>query len=702
MLQSRFLIIFCFTLFISFWSCKEKEGVKNEHAFTNDLINETSPYLLQHSHNPVDWRPWSQEALDVAAKENKLVLVSVGYSSCHWCHVMEEESFEDLEVAELMNANFINIKVDREERPDVDHIYMTALQLLKGSGGWPLNVITLPNGKPIYGGTYHTKEQWIRVLTDIANRYKADPEEANAYADRLAKGIEEVNTIRPINDFENLTKSTLENSIALWKKDWDLQLGGNKGSQKFMLPLNLSFLLDYAEIANDVQAKTFVKTTLDKMALGGIYDHIGGGFYRYSTDASWKVPHFEKMLYDNAQLVSLYSKAYSIFKDERYKKVVVETLDFLEREMKHTEGGYYAALDADSEGEEGKFYVWELEELKSVLKTDFPLFKAFYKIAPNQVWENGTYIIHESTNRPDFAKIHNLSVSELNENISKWKALLLTARGSRIAPRKDDKLITSWNALLISGFIDAYKVFGNREYLDRALSSFTSVTNLKSNGELVHTYKDGKSVEGFLEDYAFLTKAALDIYLVTLDPTYLNIAQRLNTKIQKDFLDPDSGLYRYNSEAKLISKILKVDDGVIPSPNAVVANNLFKLGHIMYDIELLKKAKGMLSSVVPHLEKNAFNYSEWNALFLKTVYPYFEVAVVGEDAKALVAQLNTHDLPNSLVLGSTEASELPLFKSRFVENETFIYVCKESTCKLPVTTVNEALEQLSSFKLSAH
>tara|TARA_R110002033_G_scaffold169897_3_gene211250 strand:+ start:3758 stop:5881 length:2124 start_codon:yes stop_codon:yes gene_type:complete len=681
-------------------SCKGNDPNQNkkEHAFTNDLVHETSPYLLQHAHNPVDWKPWSKHALETAAKENKLVLVSIGYSSCHWCHVMEEETFENEVVAKLMNENFVNIKVDREERPDVDQIYMTAIQLLRGQGGWPLNIITLPDGKPLYGGTYHTTAQWIKILTDISTKYKTNPEEARAYADRLAAGIEEVNIIEPSDSAEMLNKNTLTTSISNWKSNWDMEWGGNKGDLKFMLPVNLSFLLDYATITHDAEALSFVKTSLDKMAMGGVYDHIGGGFFRYSTDAYWKIPHFEKMLYDNAQLVSLYSKAYITFKDPLYKTIAEETLEFIEQEMKNPKGGYYAAIDADSEGEEGKYYVWTQEELKTVLQKDFDLFREFYGITPKQVWENNAYVIHTLKYRGAFAKEKNLNLSSLNEQISKWQKLLMKARNSRIAPRKDDKIITSWNALLISGFVDAYKAFHNEEYLQRAIADLEFITN--NSGEknkLVHSYKkESKKIPGFLEDYAFLANAALDVYEVTLDTSYLNQAIALNTIVQEDFNDPESGLFVYSADENLISKILKIDDGVIPSPNAVAAHNLFTIGHIMYTIEFTQKAQNMLASVVPQVTESPSNYSKWNSLLLKTTHPFYEIAVVGDNAKALVQELHAHTMPNSIVIGSTMKSELPLFKGRYSSKETLIFVCEEQTCKLPVATVNEALKQLSN------
>ena len=682
-------------------SCKENQGQleKSTHKFTNALVEETSPYLLQHAHNPVNWKAWSQEALIEAEKEKKLVLISIGYSSCHWCHVMEEETFEDEAVAKIMNENFINIKVDREERPDVDQVYMTALQLISGNGGWPLNVITLPNGKPLYGGTYHTKEQWTKVLTKISNLYNDDPIKAAEYSDMVAQGIADANLVEPAENTKPLTKDAMRTSVENWKPNWDTKEGGEKGTQKFMIPTSLSFLLDYAMLTDDNAAKAHVEKTLDKMLLGGIYDHIGGGFFRYSTDANWKVPHFEKMLYDNAQVLSLYSKAFQIFKKPEYKQVVLETIAFLEREMKYVSGGYYAALNADSEGVEGKFYVWKEEELKAVLGGDFDLFASYYTIKTKAAWEEDTYVLHKLQDNSNFASGHSLSSEQLLTINKTWQNQLLKTRDKRTRPSTDDKIITSWNALLIKGFVDAYKAFGRKEYLEKAKSIYAFVVDKSyKEGKLVHTYKEGsRQTQGFLEDYAFLADALLGLYGVTMDTEYLDASQKLTKKAESLFADEASGMYRYNDNDHLIAKILKTDDGVIPSPNAVMAHNLFLLGHIEYNTEYTQKAQRMLSALVPAITERAASYSKWDALLLNSVYPFYEVAVVGKKAESLIKELHENYVPNTLVVGTTEKSAAPLFKERYFDDGTFIYVCKNTTCKLPVETVVKALEQLKNF-----
>ena len=688
-------LVIVLTMLLS--SCKEQpKKAETAHQYTNALINETSPYLLQHAHNPVDWRPWSQDALNEAKEKGKLVLVSIGYSSCHWCHVMEEETFENDSIAQLMNANFVNIKVDREERPDVDQIYMTAVQLMKGDGGWPLNVITLPNGKPLYGGTYHTKEQWKKVLTDISRLYNDDPEKAAQYAAMVADGIQEVNIISPSDDFTQLKKEAIFDGIANWKPLWDNVWGGDTRNEKFMLPSNLDFLIDYALLAKDEAALAHVELTLDKMALGGLYDHIGGGFFRYSTDAKWKIPHFEKMLYDNAQALSLYSKAYQVFKKPLYKDVITGTVEFLEREMKHPKGGYYAALDADTDGEEGKFYVWTVAELQSVLDGDFELFASYYTIEEQAIWENGNYVLHRLMDDTQFLKLHSLSKSTLENLKTKWKTKLMKARAKRTRPRTDDKILTSWNALLINGYVDAYNALGTETLQTNATNILEFIqANGYRNNELGHSYKkDSKHIAAFLEDYSLLANAALNLYSATLNTTYLSLAQELTQTAQEKFNDESSGMYTYNEGDKLIAKLIKTDDGVIPSSNAIMAHNLFQLGHIRYDQNDLKKSKAMVSAMVEVIKETPYSYAKWDALLLNMSYPYYEVAIVGTEAHGLMKAMGTIHIPNTLLVGSTKESNLALFEGRYDEDGTYIYVCRDNTCKLPVKTTQEALKLL--------
>jgi len=685
-----------FTFLAMLNSCKEQA---KEHAYTNALIEETSPYLLQHAHNPVDWRPWSEAVWEDAKAEDKLVIISVGYSSCHWCHVMEEETFEDEEVAKLMNENFISVKVDREERPDVDQVYMTATQLLTGSGGWPLNVIALPDGKPLYGGTYHTKKQWTEVLAEISKMYKEDPARAYQYGDRVAQGIQAVNYVEKPTETVPIDIDALETGMAEWRKFWDMEWGGHSSDQKFMMPGNLLFLLHYAQEADDTTSREFVKTTLDKMMQGGLMDQVGGGFYRYSTDAYWKVPHFEKMLYDNAQALSLYAAGHKIFGGLEYQNVIEQTISFLDREMSNGQGAYYAALDADSEGEEGKYYVWTREELQTILGDDFELFSTYYGINPGSEWEEGKYVLFRNLSDGEFLKVYDMGYQELLELKMGWKKKILSERSMRVAPGLDDKIITSWNALLITGLVDAYEATGQRQYLTKAKGIYTFLqTNNNDDQGLVHTYKPGgKRNAGFLEDYVYLAHSALRLYSATGETVYLDEAHQLYLAAEKRFSDSASGLLRYSESSELIATVVKTNDDVMPSANAVMAQNAFLLGHIAYDKELVNQAQQMVAILWNRSSQNPENYSRWNSLGLQMMYPFFEIAIVGKEAKKKAPEIQKEFLPNALVVQSDEDSDLPLFKGRYADGDTYIYVCRDNTCKLPVQTTEEALDQLASW-----
>ena len=457
-----------FICLLSLTSCSQVQEKKDnmnstEYIFTNQLIHETSPYLLQHAHNPVNWYPWGKEALDKAQKENKLIIVSIGYAACHWCHVMEHESFENEEVAKYMNDNFVAIKVDREERPDIDQVYMNAVQLLTGSGGWPLNCIALPDGRPIYGGTYFPKIQWINMLTQVSDFVKQNPDKAEQQAKSLTQGVQSSEMIYLNTEEAKFTTDDLNSIFTTWKSNIDFKNGGYNRAPKFPLPAGYQFLLHYNYITEDADALKAVTTTLNKMADGGIYDQIGGGFSRYSTDAYWKVPHFEKMLYDNAQLVSLYSSAYQKTKDPKYKIIVTETLDFIQRELTSKEGGFYSSLDADSEGEEGKFYVWTKSELQKALGNKADLIIDYYNVTEKGNWENSQNILFKSATDKKIADKYNITERELTKRVLEAKKILLKERKKRIRPGLDDKILTSWNALMLKAYIDAYRVFDNNK-----------------------------------------------------------------------------------------------------------------------------------------------------------------------------------------------------------------------------------------------
>ena len=668
---------------------------------SNNLINETSPYLLQHAYNPVDWNPWNKQNLEKAKKENKLVVISIGYSSCHWCHVMEKESFEDSLVASIMNEKYISIKVDREERPDVDQVYMNAVQLMTGSGGWPLNVITLPDGRPIWGGTYFSKDQWISALTQISDLYNKEPERFINYATTLEKGIKSLDIITT-NDNQELASIDLDKHIGSLVNKIDKKNGGFSGAPKFMMPNNIHFLLRSAYQNNDKETLKLVNLTLEKMAYGGVYDQIGGGFSRYSTDEKWHIPHFEKMLYDNAQLISLYSDAYLITNDELYKNVVYETINFVLKELTNSNGGFYSSIDADSKSLDGKenegaYYVWKEDELKKLLKNEFIVFSDYYNINKYGYWEDDNYVLIKNKSDAAFAKVHNLSKEELSKKIDAWKKILIKARDKRSMPNIDDKILTSWNGLMINAFIDAYRVFKDKDFLDVASSSaeFIVKNMKKTDGGLYHSHKDGKSkINGYLEDYAASIQAFLNLYENTLDEKWLNTSNDLMKYTYKNFFNAETNMFYFTSKLddKLISRTVEFRDNVIPSSNSIMANNLFKLSHYFDNKKYLNSSQQMVNNIKDQIELYPGGFSNWMNLILNINKNFYEIAVVGDKAIEKIKELNENYLPNKIIIGSLESNPLPLLKNRFVEGETYIYVCVNKACKMPVKTVKEALK----------
>ncbi len=702
MKQFSFLII----SLVLITSCKNKKMSIYKH--TNDLITETSPYLLQHAHNPVNWHAWNDETLALAKKENKLLLISVGYSSCHWCHVMEEESFENEDVAAIMNKYFINVKVDREERPDVDQIYMNAVQLMTGSGGWPLNCVALPDGRPVWGGTYFKKDDWVKTLTQIGDLYINKPETVVEYAEKLTEGVKQSGLVT-LNTEESLfTKDYVTETVKKWGIYFDDDLGGMNKAPKFPMPNNYHFLLRNAYQNNNDTLKKYVNNTLTKIALGGIFDHVGGGFSRYSVDSKWHIPHFEKMLYDNGQLVSLYSDAYLATKNELYKETVYHTLEFIERELLDASGGFYSALDADSlndkdELEEGAYYVWTTKELQHLLKDDFALFTDYYNVNEYGFWEHSNYHLIRSISDNDFVIKHSLNLNSLKEKTSKWRKVLLKERSKRKRPRLDDKILTSWNGIMLKGYIDAYRVFNNSHFLDVALKNakFIESSLLKEDGTLYRNYKNGKaSINGYLEDYSAIIDAYISLYEVTLDDKWLQLSKALADTSFDYFFDSTSKMFYFtsNKDTQLIARKMEVEDNVMPASNSMMAKNLFKLSHYFDNEYYLKTSKQMLSNMVNNIPNYGSAYSNWLDLYSNFTEGYFEVAVSGKDALKKVKEINQKYIPNKLICGSISESDLPLLKSRFVENNTLIYVCVNKTCQLPTEDTNQAFEQIKNLQ----
>lgn len=668
-------------------------------AHTNRLARETSPYLLQHAHNPVDWFPWGDEAFAKAKAENKLVLVSIGYSTCHWCHVMERESFEDEGVAKLMNDHFVCIKVDREERPDVDQVYMTAVQLMTGRGGWPLNCFTLPDGRPVYGGTYFPPDQWPQVLENLHRTWREEPKKVLAYAGRLHAGVAQSELVTLNTAPPNFTRKQVEQLADNMEKHFDTAWGGPDRAPKFPMPNNYGFLLRFATVTGRRALAKQVRLTLDKMAQGGIFDQVGGGFSRYSTDISWKVPHFEKMLYDNAQLVSLYCHAFQAFHDDSYRDVVERTLGWAQREMRSPDGLWYSALDADSEGEEGLFYLWTGQQLDAALGDDAAFAKAYYNVDGEGYWEHGRNILLRTMDDAACARRLGLDRQELADRRTRVNAKLLAEREKRVRPALDDKVLTSWNAMMVTALCDAHDALGNAEYLRQAEVTMHAMLSLcrRDDGGLWHTHTKGvAAVNGYLEDYSFTVEALLALYQATFDETWLQEARTLAEYAMAHFLDESSGMFFQTSklDPPLIARQMEVTDNVIPSSNSSMAIGLFLLGHLDDDRRALSISKQQLNNVLKGMADYPSGYSNWAQLLMDHVYPWYEIAITGPEALERRQGFGEHYIPGRVYTGSTGRSQLPLLEDKYTDRGATIYVCENKVCRLPVQTVEDALSQI--------
>ncbi len=677
----------------------EDKTKMNEHKYTNKLAEESSPYLLQHAHNPVNWYPWGEEALTKAQKENKLILVSIGYAACHWCHVMEKESFEDEEVAALMNEQFVCIKVDREERPDIDQIYMEAVQMMTGGGGWPLNCFAMPDGRPVYGGTYFRKNQWQQVLYSLSNMYQTDKQKMLNVAADLSKGLLESEIIGSKEEAKEYTVDDLKEIIEPWKPHFDKKDGGNNRAPKFPLPNSYDFLLNYSYYSSDNETLNHVHNTLNKMALGGIYDQAGGGFARYSVDRFWKVPHFEKMLYDNGQLVSLYSKAFQLSKNEEYKRVVYQTLEFIDRELSSPEGAFYSSLDADSEGEEGKFYVWDKKELDDLLGEDTKLYCDYYQVHSQGNWEHGKNILHRGEKEEQIASKYNLSPNQLTDKIAKLNKIVLKEREKRIRPGLDDKILASWNGLMLKGYVDAYRAFDDSIFLKKALqnANFLAGKMIEKDFRIWRNYKNEKtSINGFLDDYAFVIDAFIALYQTTFDEKWINLAKNLTDYAIAHFMDEQSGMFFYTSDLdpKLIARKMELHDNVIPGSNSAMAKNLYYLGHIFYDDNYINMASQMLHNIKNDIKRSGAYYSNWGILLAHFVHGVKEVAIVGVEALNYRKKLDMNYLPQCIFAGNSTQSQLPILQDRMQDGKTTIYICENRVCKLPVNMVEEAMKMI--------
>ena len=664
---------------------------------TNRLYLETSSYLLQHAQNPIYWQRWNENLYSDFNTEEKLIVVSIGYSSCHWCHVMEKETFEDDKVANYMNQNFISIKVDREENPEIDNIYMTATQMMTGSGGWPLNVVCLPDGRPVYGGTYHTKEQWLEVLGKIQNLYENNKEQLYVFAKKVEKGIQEVNRFEYTKEASSFKSEILKNEMAYWSQNWDTVNGGEQQSQKFITPVKFNYIQQYQYLEKDQKIKSYYENTLENIANSGIVDHLKSGFYRYTVDPEWKIPHFEKMLYDNAQLLTLYSTAYKEFKNPLFKSTVYKTFEFLKKQMKNKEGGYYAAIDADNDKGEGRYYIFNSDEIKKIADSDLLLVQDYYRINLNKPFDKSFYHLRLTDDLEGLLKKYSLTTDQLNKKREAWEIKFESLKKDREFPLIDNKIITSWNALMISGLVCAFEAFGDTIFINHAEETFRFLLkNLFSSGKLMHTYQANEAkIEANLEDYAFTIQAALDLYKNTGTILYLEQANKLTQQAIKKFNTSENPFLTFTESPVLFSEIVSVDDNVIPSANAIMAMNLWKMGHLLGNEDFSNIAKNMLEGISSFFrDGRSSDYSQWAKLIAIEAYSFKEVVIVGSEAKKLNKELQQNYLPNVLFQISEKESEMPLLKDRFFEGETLIYVCENKVCLMPVAKVTEALKFL--------
>lgn len=668
----------------------------------NELQFESSPYLLQHAQNPVHWKAWNDKSLELAKKENKLIIVSIGYSTCHWCHVMEHESFEDDEVAKLMNEHYISIKVDREERPDVDSHYMKAVQLMNQQGGWPLNVVCLPDGNPIWGGTFFRKKDWMQALTKLQELFLSNPTDLYDYAQKLNNHIANAGQAPIKNEVES--DFDLDDLVKDWVHYFDRIYGGYGNAPKFMLPNSLNFYQKYCSLQKEYTGIEFVDLTLTRMAWGGLFDAVQGGFSRYSVDKQWHIPHFEKMLYDNAQLLSLYADGYKRTKKPLYKEVLIKTIQFIIDEWSNGEGGFYSAYDADSlnsvgQLEEGAFYSWTVAELKELIgEKDFSIFQDVFNIKVQYLWENRKYVLLQTKELDEIATKHTLSLEELVMKKRTWEKTLKEKREERIKPRLDDKTLTSWNALLLIGLLDAYTALQDENYLKIAqnIHQFIQDKLMDSDFNLKHTYKKSKAtIDAFLEDYAFYISALIALYEHTLNTKYLIDAKGVVDKVFKEFFNDESGFFFSNSKYRdeLIHNSIETEDGVIPSANSQMAHNLLKLGLLFEEVRYTDVATYMIETVKQNVGYLPY-YSNWLLADLYLSNPA-ELLVSGKEAIKELLEIRKEIIGKTFILGCKEDSEIPYLEGKFNPQKTQFFYCHNRACMQP----QESMDFLKEHRL---
>ncbi len=679
------------------------------HKFTNRLINETSPYLVQHAHNPVDWYPWCDEAFEKAKLEDKAILLSVGYAACHWCHVLAHESFENEAIAKLMNDNFINIKVDREERPDIDSIYMNAVQMMTGHGGWPMTVFMTPEGIPFYGGTYYppTDRQGMpgfpRVLISIAEAYKEQRDQITSNAQTI---IEQLNKLNEFTVADELNLDILDKAASGIMRAFDTENGGFGRAPKFPPAMVLSFLLRQSQRTNDNAMQAAVEMTLIKMAHGGMYDQLGGGFHRYSVDEKWLIPHFEKMLYDNALLSRIYLDAHLVTGSVFYQQIATEILDYVVREMLDASGGFYSSQDADSEGEEGKFFAWRPEEIVALLGAeDAPLFNRYFDVSAHGNFEHGTSALHIDTELTAVAKLLNVTPERLAAAITRGKQILFEAREARIKPARDEKILTAWNGLMLRSFAEAARVLKRDDYLQIAINNAEFLTTqLKRDGRLLRTHKDGQSkLNAYQEDYAYLMDGLLSLYEATFDERWFTEARELADTMLTLFWDESEGgfFFTSNDHEQLISRAKESYDNATPSGNSVAASALQRLAMFTNEARYRDYAEQTLKLLANQISRfpNAFGHLLC-ALDLSLSNAH-EIAIIGDrnaaDTNALVDAVFSRYVPNKVVAcaASHEASTIQLLSDRTqIDSKATAYVCHNYYCEAPVTEEKALAESL--------
>ena len=702
-------LVFCLT-FVSCNSAQNEERfdtmkTDTNHKYTNKLIIENSPYLLSHAHNPVNWYPWGEEALNKAKEENKPIFLSIGYAACHWCHVMERESFENETVAAIMNEHFVSIKVDREQRPDLDEIYMSFTTAMTGSGGWPMSVFLTPDLKPFFAGTYFPPEDrygrpgFKKILSEIATAYQT---EQTSIIESAQKIFAEVHSrVNTASDRAILDSGMVARGAEQLMGGFDQTYGGFGQAPKFPHAMELSLFLRHYRRSGDLRFLQSAEKALMGMANGGIYDHLGGGFARYSTDERWLVPHFEKMLYDNALLVRAYAEAYQITSNERYKTVIKETLDFMLREMLNRNGGFYSALDADSEGEEGKFYIWSQAEIESVLgKEESKTFISFFNVTPG-----GNFEGHNILNLTSYSdRVRQEAGTDFDQYIAEAKSKLLAERSKRMRPLTDDKILTSWNGLTLTALCRGYQITGEAKYLEAAQSNALFVSEeMFQDGHLTHSYREGARSQGeFLEDYGYYLFGMIDLFECDGNKRWLEFANELAVRAISLFSDDEGELYlRPGGQADLIYRPKEQTDGALPSAGSYLIHSLLRLHRITDKAKYLEAAENSLAAVSGTI--NRYPAGMAAALFAVDYYlgDKIEVVIVGagRERQEMLREIYRRYSPNRTVLvGASEDTVSPLFEGRrAMDGKVTAYVCRNSTCQLPVTTIEALKRQLSNL-----